>query len=124
MKHTLLVLSFFSLLSSNFAFAEIYKWIDENGHTQFSDKPHPKAQKIKIKGISKQSSKIIKTTENKKQNVSVTYKSLLNSNVLKLRSMLKKKEFDALNKTIAQLDASYKSSKMGEDTYFTAFVVA
>lgn len=122
MKHSLLVLSFF-LLSTNYAFAQIYKWVDENGRTQFSDKPHPKAQeiKIKIKSASKQGAKVNKTAENKKQNVTVTHKSLLNSNVLKLRLMLKKKEFDALNKTIAQLETSYKSNKLSEDAYFTAF---
>lgn len=122
MKYSLLVLSFFLLLlSTNSAFAQIYKWVDENGRTQFSDKPHAKAQEIKIKGANKHSAKVDKTAENNKPNVAVTHKSLLNSNVLKLRRMLKKKEFDALNKAIAQLDASYKSNELSEDTYFTAF---
>jgi len=121
MKYPLLALSFFSLLSSNFAFAQIYKLVDENGRTQFSDKPHPKAQEIKIKSANKKGTKVNKAAENKKQYIAVTHKSLLNSNVLKLRSMLKKKEFDVLNKTIAQLEASYKSNELSEDAYFTAF---
>lgn len=121
MKYSLLALSFFSLLSTNFAFAQIYKWVDENGRTQFSDKPHPNAQEIKIKGASKQSGSVNNAVENKKQHITVAHKSLLNSNVLKLRSMLKKKEFYALNKTIAQLDASYKSNKIREDVWFTAY---
>jgi len=121
MKYSLLVISLFSLLSANSSFAQIYKWVDENGRTQFSDKPHPKAQEVKIKSDNKQENKANKTVDNKKQQVAVTHKSLLNSNVLKLRSMLKKNDFSALNKTIAQLDASYKSNELSEDAYFTAF---
>ena len=121
MKYSLLVISLFSLLSANSSFAQIYKWVDENGRTQFSDKPHPKAQEVKIKSENKQDHKVNKTAVNKKQQVAVTHKSLLNSNVLKLRSMLKKKEFSALNKTIAQLDMSFKSNELSEDVYITAF---
>ena len=121
MKYSLLALYFFSLLSTNFSFAQIYKWVDENGRTQFSDKPHPKAQEKKVKGASKQGGSVNNAVENKKQHVTVAHKSLLNSNVLKLRSMLNKKEYYALNKTIAQLDASYKSNKISEDVWFTAY---
>ena len=121
MKHSLLVITLLLLLSANSSFAQVYKWIDEKGRTQFSDKPHPKAQEVKIKGGNKKSTKINKTVVSKKQHVAVTYKSLLNSNVLKLRSMLKRKEFYALNKKIAQLDASYKANELSEDAYFTAF---
>jgi hypothetical protein len=28
--------------------AEIYKWVDENGVTHYSDQPHPKAQKLEV----------------------------------------------------------------------------
>lgn len=121
MKYSLLVISLFSLLSPNSSFAQIYKWVDENGHTQFSDKPHPKAQEVKIKSENTQDDKVSKAAVNKKQQVIVEHKSLLNSNILKLRSMLNKKEFSVLNKTIAKIDASYKSNKISEDVWFTAY---
>ncbi|MBL4711807.1 MAG: tetratricopeptide repeat protein [Gammaproteobacteria bacterium] len=121
MKYFLLSIIFFVLYFTIATFSEIYKWVDENGYIPFSDKPHSTVQEIKPQNTIKQENEESNVAINKKQNVTVSYKSLLNSNVLKLRSMLKKKEFNALNEAIAQLDAAYKSNKLSEDTYFTAF---
>ena len=49
MKRLNLLLLFFLL--ATLANAKIYKWVDENGSTHFSDKPYsPKAREVQIKG--------------------------------------------------------------------------
>jgi hypothetical protein len=36
------------LLSASASAATIYKWVDENGVTHYSDQPHPKAQEVTV----------------------------------------------------------------------------
>ena len=38
-------------VSANAGTAAVYKWVDENGVTHYSDQPHPGAQKIQIQAI-------------------------------------------------------------------------
>lgn len=121
MNYPRLLLFLFSALLTTYAHGQIYKWIDENGRTQFSDKPHESAQEIIIKGSNKKESGASTKKSNTNQDIKIKHKSILNSNIVKLRSLLQKKEFKALNKAISELDASYKSNKISEDAFFTAY---
>lgn len=121
MNHHLSLLFLFTLLLSNPAFSKIYKWVDENGRTQFSDKPHPSAKEVILKNSGKKNNikTDIKTTKN--HSVTVKYKSLLGSNIIKLRALLKKNEFIELNKELEKLNKSYKKNKSTEDELFSAY---
>src|SRR5580658_4196629 len=38
------------IMSASASSATVYKWVDDNGVTHFSDQPNPKAQKLEITG--------------------------------------------------------------------------
>jgi hypothetical protein len=47
---TLLPLAALWLMSAAATAATVYKWVDENGVTHYSDQPHPKAQALEVEG--------------------------------------------------------------------------
>jgi hypothetical protein len=48
MQRALCLLTLLLLLASPAALAQTYKWLDENGHAQFSDRPPPPGVKFEI----------------------------------------------------------------------------
>lgn len=39
------------MLITQFAYAEIFRWVDEAGNTQYSDQPHKNAEEVKLPGL-------------------------------------------------------------------------
>ena len=103
------------------SYAQIYKWVDDNGRTQFSDKPHPSAQKPQIKRISSN----LKTTTVKIKTDHAVTKNIQKPNhdsiIIKLRKLLQQKKFKELNKLLEQLNSSYQSNALEEDALFAAY---
>jgi len=46
-----LVFTLMCILAAAASAATIYKWVDENGVTHYSDQPHPGAQKIQVQAV-------------------------------------------------------------------------
>ena len=46
-----LVFTLMCMLAAAASAATIYKWVDENGVTHYSDQPHPGAQKIQVQAV-------------------------------------------------------------------------
>ncbi len=91
--------------------AQIYKWVDKNGHTQFSDKPPPSTFNKKNQGVLP--SRLVGKTKS-----TPTYPSSI---ILKLRDLLEQKEFSALNKFLEQYQVSADSNISEERSLFTAY---
>ncbi|WP_299880819.1 tetratricopeptide repeat protein [uncultured Cocleimonas sp.] len=107
------------LLSSTLANAQMYKWIDANGQTHFSDKPHVSAKKIKVDGSGKV--KVIPVSKNTKKSLTNSQKTTTKSIRIRLRTLLKQKEFVKLNKILSKLDQSFKKDIKNEGELFMAY---
>lgn len=50
------------MLFTQFVYAEIYRWVDEAGNTQYSDQPHKNAEEVTLPGITSYTSTPVKST--------------------------------------------------------------
>ena len=112
MKHSIFLIFLSMLVWAVPSSAQIYKWVDESGRTQFSDKPREVNQDV--------------NTNNRKNITPVDNYSKINTdifsgNVLRLRNMLERKEFNELNRALSDLDNQFISGGIDEDTYLTAY---
>lgn len=99
MKFRKLLIFSITLLCMSQSYGQVYKWTDENGKTHYSDKPHQSAKKMQVTGSKKHSKKNASTslagkTKPKKLHLR---KTVYNSEILKIRTLLKQKEFKSLN---------------------------
>ena len=95
-------------LTSFCAQAAVYKWVDENGRTHFSDKPPESLQQEKagspIQNIFQ------KTTSISKRKKGLAEKrSISNSVKLKLRRLFEKNEFEAINNQLRAMQLQVES---------------
>ena len=120
-----IVLAFFILLGFSPSQAKIYKWVDENGRVQFSDKPPVKKNETEriVKEQKKSLSKIRKQTKPKPLPISVSSgnKRLPDSITLKLQSLLSGKRFSDLNQILEHFQKQLERDITQEEKLFTAY---
>ena len=112
--------SIFTLIlsvSGSQSYAQIYKWVDEHGRTQFGDQPHPSAQKITVKD-SKMSATVVVPLEKPKH---IEKRTLRANEFLEIVKLLKLKKFKELNRLLKQMEHDYKVGKLHEDVLFAAY---
>lgn len=107
------------------AFAEIYKWVDENGHVQFSDRAPPskksvtatksKPKKPIVKSHNTVSSTLLPQGYRSSQ---LTYTGSLR---LKIRQLLLNKQFDELNRVLLGYQKAVEINIAEEEKLFTAY---
>jgi len=107
-----LLLVIFSFFGEQSLHAQIYKWVDESGRTQFSDKPPPST--LDESNEPKPSSVLTTKTKPVKAypETSIT---------LKVRGLLEEKKFKELNTYLAKLQANVDSNIAAEDDLYTAY---
>ncbi len=108
----LLILMVFVLFGGQNAYAQIYKWVDENGRAQFSDKPPP--------------AKVNESSEAEQSNILITKTKSVQayprtSITLKVRNLLENKEFKALNAYLEKLQTNVDYNIAKEMDLFTAY---
>jgi len=120
-----IVLGFFILLGFSPSQAKVYKWVDENGRVQFSDKPPVKKNETEriVKEQKKSLSKIRKQTKPKPLPISVSSgnKRLPDSITLKLQSLLSGKRFSDLNQILEHFQKQLERDITQEEKLFTAY---
>ena len=106
------------------AYAKIYKWVDEEGNVQFSDKPHPsqrenytfkKNQKPKVKHEQVTSRSVLA----KKQ--SINNKPFSEDIILSIRMLLDGEKFHELNEVLHSHQIAAEKDIYAEDALFTAY---
>ena len=114
---------FIALIFSVQTYGQVYKWKDKNGKTHYSDKPHQSAKSIKIRGSKKHSNtKANNSAVGKKQRKTpLIRKTTYNSEILKIRALLKQKEFKNLNKLFEKLELSSQKDISKEHNLFIAY---
>ena len=119
MKKIIILISLLFLLTSTSVHAQMYKWTDENGQTHFSDKPHKTAKKIKINKSGKVNVQTTSAIQPQTQTKSQPNPS--KSTRIKLRKLLKQRNFKKLNKILSELDESFKKDIKNEQHLFSAY---
>lgn len=106
------------------SYAQVYKWVDDKGRIQFSDRP----QKGKEEFVT--SNKYAKTPQKKAVNQSIKYvpsNIAQNSNAypklltLEIRNLLLKRKYSELNKILHRAQTSSEQNILSEGTLFTAY---
>jgi len=120
-----IVLGLFMLLGFSPSQAKVYKWVDENGRVQFSDKPPLKENKIE-RIVKEQKKPLSKKTQQTKPkplpiNVSSGNKILPDSITLKLQSLLNRKRFSDLNQILEHFQKQLERDITQEEKLFTAY---
>jgi len=98
------------MIGAQSSHAQIYKWVDENGHMQFSDKAPPKSASDTNEVVS---NKLIK-----KQKTILPSSSMI---TLKVRGLLEDNKFKALNTYLAKLQANADLNILKERELYTAY---
>ncbi|MES9854499.1 MAG: DUF4034 domain-containing protein [Candidatus Thiodiazotropha sp. L084R] len=110
MNYFSLLFSIALLIPVNVIFAQTYKLADGNEKTKYDDIVYSKSQEER---------NIF--NKRKENQYALMHESILSSDFLLLRSLLNKEKFNELNSTIIQLDDSFTTNELSEDSYFTTF---
>ena len=121
MKNCRNIVILFSFLIVNTSYAQIYKWTDEHGRTQFSDKPHPDAKEVNVKGGPGKKQIASAPTQTKVVTARSGNTVFPDSVIPRLRTLLEHKKFKQLNKDLHQLQLAYESNDLNEPPLFTAY---
>lgn len=104
---------FFIIFSTN-CHAKMYKWVDENGQTHYSDKPHKKSKQVSV-------GKSGKVQVDKNRAIAVPPNALKNSHVVILRKLLKRKKYKQINKVLTKANDKFLTNIKHEKHLFTAY---
>lgn len=121
----LIVLCF---IGTHNAFAKMYRWVDENGRVQFSDRP-PTHEQSNIEADKKTGSAGKKTDSASKSRSTLTIKkenisdgeTYSGSIILKIRRLIQQKKFNALNQILHKYQTDSESDILAEEDLFTAY---
>jgi len=116
----LLILS--TLLFSSSAYPEIYKWVDENGRTHFSDKPNQNAKlKTTAKDLKKTKTNRQAATQSLLPNNEKIITKIENGYRIKAQNLFLQSKFPELNTLLSNIENSYKTNEISEHQYISAF---
>ncbi|MBK1872525.1 DUF4124 domain-containing protein [Marinobacter sp. 1-3A] len=111
-----MIAAFFCLFTSLGLQAGIYKWVDDDGRTHFSDKPPPNQQKRNTEVSNKPAKAPVPSVQAQSQ-----YRQPGASDALRVRKLFENEEFGELNSVLADRLQAVKKDITNElhlrDTY-------
>ena len=118
MPGTFKIVALFCLCASFGLQAGVYKWVDENGRTHFSDKPPPNQQKRNVEVLNKSAKASTSSSQAQSE-----YRQPAASNTLRVRKLFENESFGELNGVLADSLQAVKKDIANESQLREAYQV-